>query len=88
MRTRERRDLRERGTDLIRRERCRPVAFRSGQATEQAGGQQGGGGQGEPRATNAARRKTEELGVDLSQIEGTGAQGQITIDDVNNAANQ
>jgi pyruvate/2-oxoglutarate dehydrogenase complex dihydrolipoamide acyltransferase (E2) component len=83
MRAHERRDLRERGTDLIRRERCRPVAFRAGQATEQAGG-----GQEEPRATNAARRKTAELGVDPSQIEGTRAQGQITIDDVNNAASQ
>jgi pyruvate/2-oxoglutarate dehydrogenase complex dihydrolipoamide acyltransferase (E2) component len=36
----------------------------------------------EPRATNAARRKAEELGVDLSQIQGTGSGGLITIRDV------
>ena len=34
------------------------------------------------RATAAARRKAEELGVDLSAVEGTGANGQITVDDV------
>jgi hypothetical protein len=34
------------------------------------------------RATAAARRRAEELGVDLSRIEGTGANGQITVDDV------
>jgi predicted RNase H-like HicB family nuclease len=33
-------------------------------------------------ATFAARRKAEELGVDLSQIEGTGAGGLITVRDV------
>ena len=37
---------------------------------------------GEPRATSAARRKAEELGVDLSQVEGSGAGGLITIKDV------
>lgn len=36
----------------------------------------------EIRATAAARRKAEELGVDLAQIEGTGVNGQITVDDV------
>jgi pyruvate/2-oxoglutarate dehydrogenase complex dihydrolipoamide acyltransferase (E2) component len=36
----------------------------------------------EPLATEAARRKAEELGVDLSRIEGTGAQGRITVRDV------
>jgi archaellum component FlaC len=34
------------------------------------------------RATAAARRKAEELGVDLSTVEGTGANGQVTVDDV------
>ncbi|MCA1716873.1 MAG: E3 binding domain-containing protein [Actinobacteria bacterium] len=33
-------------------------------------------------ATAAARRKARELGVDLSEVEGTGQDGQITIDDV------
>lgn len=39
-------------------------------------------GAGEQRATNAARRKAEELGIDLDQVEGTGAGGLITIRDV------
>jgi len=62
-----------------------------GQTVAQAGGaadqasQQAGdadGGDEEPRATNAARRKAEDLGVDLSQIQGSGAGGLITIRDV------
>ena len=40
------------------------------------------------RATPAAERKAEELGVDLSQIEGTGSGGRITVKDVTEAANQ
>ncbi len=68
----------------------------AGQATDQAGqaaqqaqdtagqAQQaaGGDGSGEPRATNAARRKAEQLGLDLSTIQGTGSGGLITIRDV------
>ena len=34
------------------------------------------------RATAAARREAQELGVDLWKVEGTGANGQITVDDV------
>lgn len=41
-----------------------------------------GNGSGEVNATNAAQRKAEEMGVDLSQIEGSGAGGLITIRDV------
>ena len=37
---------------------------------------------GEVKATDAARRKAQELGVNLREIEGTGQDGQITIDDV------
>jgi pyruvate/2-oxoglutarate dehydrogenase complex dihydrolipoamide acyltransferase (E2) component len=40
------------------------------------------------RATPAAERKAEDLGVDLSQIEGTGSGGRITVKDVTEAANQ
>lgn len=50
----------------------------AGQAADTAGED----GSGEPKATNAAKRKAEELGVDLSQIEGSGANGLITIKDV------
>jgi hypothetical protein len=64
----------------------------AGQATEQGGGaqQQGeqGGGEQEPNATQAARQKAEELGVDLSEVEGSGSEGRITVKDVQSAANQ
>jgi pyruvate/2-oxoglutarate dehydrogenase complex dihydrolipoamide acyltransferase (E2) component len=60
----------------------------AGQATQQAQGaagqvtEQATGEDEEPRATNAARRRAEELGVDLSQVQGSGAGGLITIRDV------
>ncbi len=34
------------------------------------------------KATDAARRTARELGVDLTEVEGTGSGGQITVDDV------
>jgi polyhydroxyalkanoic acid synthase PhaR subunit len=37
---------------------------------------------GAPEATDAARRKARELGVDLAEVEGTGSGGQITVNDV------
>ena len=40
----------------------------------------------EPNATDAARRLAEELGVDLTQIEGTGAGGRVLVTDVRKAA--
>jgi pyruvate/2-oxoglutarate dehydrogenase complex dihydrolipoamide acyltransferase (E2) component len=40
------------------------------------------------QATPAAERKAEDLGVDLSEIEGTGSGGRITVKDVTEAANQ
>jgi phage-related protein len=43
---------------------------------------------GEVLATPAAERKAEDLGVDLSQVEGTGSGGRITVKDVSSAANQ
>src|SRR5215212_2176541 len=59
------------------------------QAQDAAGGaagqaQQAAGGDGseEPRATNAARRRAEQLGIDLSTIQGSGSGGLITIRDV------
>jgi pyruvate/2-oxoglutarate dehydrogenase complex dihydrolipoamide acyltransferase (E2) component len=52
------------------------------QATQQAGDDAGGNGDEGPKATNAARRKAEDLGLDLSQIQGSGAGGIITIRDV------
>ena len=40
------------------------------------------------QATPTAERKAEDLGVDLSQIEGTGSGGRITVKDVTEAAKQ
>ncbi len=54
----------------------------AGQADGAAGQATGGNGSEEPKATNAARRKAEELGIDLSQVQGSGAGGLITIKDV------
>lgn len=39
-----------------------------------------------PEATEAAERKAEELDVDLSEVEGTGAEGRILVKDVEEAA--
>jgi pyruvate/2-oxoglutarate dehydrogenase complex dihydrolipoamide acyltransferase (E2) component len=55
------------------------------QAQEAVGG---GGQEEEPETTEAARQKADELGVDLSQVEGSGAGGRITIRDVQSAAKQ
>lgn len=51
-------------------------------AAEEAEQATGRDGSEEPRATNAARRKAEELGIDLSKVKGSGAGGLITIRDV------
>lgn len=53
-----------------------------GAVQEAAGAVEGASGNGEVKATNAAQRKAEELGVDLGQIQGSGAGGLITIRDV------
>jgi pyruvate/2-oxoglutarate dehydrogenase complex dihydrolipoamide acyltransferase (E2) component len=61
----------------------------AGGAAQQAqGAARGGGQEEEPNATEAARQKAEELGVDLSQVEGSGAEGRIIVKDVTSAANQ
>jgi pyruvate/2-oxoglutarate dehydrogenase complex dihydrolipoamide acyltransferase (E2) component len=40
------------------------------------------GSGGEIRATDAARRKAREMGVDLTDVVGSGAGGQVTVEDV------
>lgn len=40
------------------------------------------GSPAEVKATDAARRKAREMGVDLATVSGTGTDGQITVDDV------
>jgi pyruvate/2-oxoglutarate dehydrogenase complex dihydrolipoamide acyltransferase (E2) component len=44
--------------------------------------------QGEVKATPSAERLAQELGVDLSQVGGTGVGGSITVKDVRSAAQQ
>ena len=44
--------------------------------------------QGEIKATPAAQRLAQELGVDLSQVEGTGIGGHITVIDVRSVAKE
>ncbi len=54
---------------------------RADEAAEQADGPESG-----VEATPAAERRAEELGVDLSQVRGTGSGGRITVKDVQSAA--
>jgi pyruvate/2-oxoglutarate dehydrogenase complex dihydrolipoamide acyltransferase (E2) component len=62
------------------------VADQATGAVDQAAGQADGAVEDVgPRATSAAKRKAEELGIDLSQVEGSGAGGLITIKDVTKA---
>ncbi len=42
--------------------------------------------EGEPKMSDAARRKAEELDIDLKGVEGTGSGGLITVKDVSNLA--
>jgi pyruvate/2-oxoglutarate dehydrogenase complex dihydrolipoamide acyltransferase (E2) component len=44
------------------------------------------GERGEPDATEAARNKARDLGVELSSLEGTGSGGRIVVRDVTQAA--
>ena len=44
------------------------------------------GERGEPEATEAARNKARDLGVDLASLEGTGSGGRISVRDVTQAA--
>jgi pyruvate dehydrogenase E2 component (dihydrolipoamide acetyltransferase) len=55
---------------------------RADEAAEQANEPESG----EVEATPAAERRAEELGVDLSQVRGTGSGGRITVKDVQSAA--
>jgi pyruvate/2-oxoglutarate dehydrogenase complex dihydrolipoamide acyltransferase (E2) component len=61
------------------------VAQQGQQAAQQA---TGGEDQQQSDATHAAQQKAQELGVDLSQMQGSGAGGRVTIRDVIGASNQ
>jgi pyruvate/2-oxoglutarate dehydrogenase complex dihydrolipoamide acyltransferase (E2) component len=58
----------------------------SGQNTAEGAEARGAEDTAEVEATTAARRKAEELGVDLSRVEGTGAGGRVLVGDVQKAA--
>lgn len=64
------------------------VSATTGEKTEPLGRRQSKVQQseGEPDATEAAKELAEQEGVDLSQVQGTGAGGRITVDDVKAAA--
>jgi len=48
--------------------------------------EEGATGEDEVEATDAAEKLAKELGVDLSEIEGTGADGRVIVSDVQAAA--
>src|SRR5918999_475860 len=58
------------------------------QPVEQTTGPEGEKQDTEVGATEAAERKAEELGVDLSEVKGTGSGGRITVRDVERAAKE
>jgi pyruvate/2-oxoglutarate dehydrogenase complex dihydrolipoamide acyltransferase (E2) component len=62
--------------------------FAQGAAGQTQGRAQGQAQQEPPNATQAAENKAQELGVDRSQVEGSEAQGRITVRDVIGAAGQ
>jgi pyruvate/2-oxoglutarate dehydrogenase complex dihydrolipoamide acyltransferase (E2) component len=87
-----RREARERGVDLtgvegtgsggrITIDDVRNVAEE--EAHEAVGQEEG---KEEPKMSDTARRKAEELGIDLSEVKGTGSGGLITVKDVKNLA--
>ena len=60
------------------------AALENGAGSGSAGASAGANGSAvvEVKATDAARRKARELGVDLAEVDGTGADGEVTVDDV------
>ena len=54
----------------------------SANASASTPAQSSNGSDGEIKATDAARRKSRELGVNLAEVEGTGLNGEITVGDV------
>jgi pyruvate/2-oxoglutarate dehydrogenase complex dihydrolipoamide acyltransferase (E2) component len=67
---------------------ARPAGGGAGAATRPADetAEQADGPKSGVEATPAAERRAEELGVDLSQVRGTGSGGRITVKDVQSAA--
>ena len=78
------------GTTSGARQALEGPSSKAGEETEQeAGGDEGFEKEdagGEPNATGAARQKAEDLGVELSNVKGTGSGGRILVRDVKKAA--
>jgi len=55
---------------------------------DEESGRQANQPQSRVQATLAAERRAEELGVDLSRVEGTGSGGRITVKDVQRTAKE
>jgi pyruvate/2-oxoglutarate dehydrogenase complex dihydrolipoamide acyltransferase (E2) component len=71
--------------------RVSPPAAGVGQATQRVGETTEEAGEPQSRAqeaTPSAERRAQELGVDLSRVEGTGSGGRITVKDVQRSAAQ
>jgi pyruvate/2-oxoglutarate dehydrogenase complex dihydrolipoamide acyltransferase (E2) component len=70
-------------------QQAQDTAGQTAQQGQQAAPQATGGeDQQQSDATHAAQQKAQELGVDLSQMQGSGAEGRITIRDVIGSSNQ
>ncbi len=94
----QRRRVRELSRLVLSSRREEPASEDLGTASRPAGGvgdatrrvDEAKGRAGEPKsrvkATPAAERRAEELGVDLSRVEGTGSGGRITVKDIQSAA--
>ena len=92
------RQMKEPGRQVPSGGREKPAAPGPGPATRPVGGtgaanrqadeaeEQADEPKSEVDATPAAERRAEELGVDLSQVRGTGSGGRITVNDVQSAA--
>jgi len=86
-----RREAKERGLDLTQMEGTGTdgrITVDDVKKAAEAAEEDEATGQEEPRqdlkASEAAKRKAEELGIDLSQVEGTGSGGLVTVKDVTN----
>lgn len=55
-------------------------------AVEEIAPEHDGTASDEREVTEAARRRAEEIGVDLSEVEGTGSGGRVLVKDVERAA--
>ncbi len=74
------------GSGNTESETTRTATSESG--TGQTKSAQSGSAADEVEATEAADRKAEELDVDLSEVEGTGSEGQVVVEDVEDASGE